>query len=47
MDSITPADCRKRGKTIEAPSGGKSKPRPLSPVPGVLLPSCGLVRRGS
>jgi len=27
--SITPADCRKRGKTIEAPSGGGPKPGPL------------------
>jgi len=25
IDSITPADCRERGKTIEAPSRGKPK----------------------
>jgi hypothetical protein len=26
---VTPADCRKRGKTIEDISGGRSKPGPL------------------
>ena len=29
--SITPARCRKRGKTIEAPSGGSLNPGPLGP----------------
>ena len=29
--STTPADCRKRGKTIESPSGGSPKPGPLGP----------------
>ncbi|MGB6928170.1 MAG: hypothetical protein WBH05_03025, partial [Syntrophobacteria bacterium] len=28
---VPPADCRKRGKTIEAPSGGSPKPGPLGP----------------
>jgi len=31
IDSITPAGCRKRGKTLQAPSGGSPKPGPLGP----------------
>jgi len=33
--SITPADCGKRGKSIEAPSGGSPKPGP-SPHSGIF-----------
>jgi hypothetical protein len=28
---MTPVDCRKRGKSIEVPSGGSPKPGPLGP----------------
>ena len=31
IDSITPTGCRKRDKTIEAPSGGRPKLDPLNP----------------
>jgi hypothetical protein len=32
---ITPSDCRKRGKSIQAPSGGSPKPSP-SPHSGIF-----------
>jgi hypothetical protein len=38
--SITPGDCRKRGKTIQAPSGGGPKLSPLGPESLVLVRYC-------
>ena len=29
---VTSADCRKRGKSMQAPSGGSPKPAPLGPT---------------